>query len=86
MDMTFDRSVAPGLMKCGEEGHLIAAEMQGEAGQSAGSRGALLLWPRRVITLPDEAMEFLRHCCERSDLRKATVQFIQKRRRMLRLF
>ncbi len=86
MDVAFDRSVAPGLLKCGEEGRLVATQMPGEGGQSPGSRCESPVWPRSGIVLPDEATELLRRSCQSCDLRRATVQLIQKRLHLFRLF
>jgi len=77
MNLAFNRSVAPRLLKGCKEGDFVAAWMFCNSGQRAGSSDLLPLRLCRGIALPDDAEELTRCCGKGSDSRRTATQLIQ---------
>ncbi len=71
MDLSFDRTVAPGLLKSREERGFIAVEVLCKTGQ--GARGGALApqRPRRGISLSNHPAKFTRRRGDGGDLRRS---------------
>lgn len=84
--MSFDRPIAPGLLKGGENGRFVSTEVFGEVGQRACGSGITPTRPCGGVPLPDDAAELTRQRGACGDLRGPSTRFFKVGPGFFRLF